>query len=222
MLLIDVWYKHKEYTSYKINYSCIGWDFQLINALFNFILFRFLGHFQPQQDKPALWELDSDQHYHVGRHGPCLVDENVRYRVLMHTCFLYLIEHPSGGNKYSIKIKTQPLWDESFVDEILIFSHLSSISALSCIFLYLLLVQVKYQIEWSSQVILWFKVYLYNCVASHLEIWTYEAINQVKGLVLVWGKTFNICFPHSLVSTQDRYAFSHPLKVAISNSDWLH
>ncbi|KAJ7942466.1 Phosphoinositide phosphatase [Quillaja saponaria] len=27
----------------------------------------FLGHFQPQQGKPALWELDSDQHYNVGR-----------------------------------------------------------------------------------------------------------------------------------------------------------
>ncbi|KAK9099603.1 hypothetical protein Syun_026648 [Stephania yunnanensis] len=27
----------------------------------------FLGHFQPQQDKPALWELDSDQHYNIGR-----------------------------------------------------------------------------------------------------------------------------------------------------------
>ncbi|XP_061364596.1 phosphoinositide phosphatase SAC3-like [Gastrolobium bilobum] len=29
----------------------------------------FLGHFQPQQGKPALWELGSDQHYDVGRHG---------------------------------------------------------------------------------------------------------------------------------------------------------
>ncbi|KAG4143627.1 hypothetical protein ERO13_D06G202100v2 [Gossypium hirsutum] len=29
----------------------------------------FLGHFQPQQGKPALWELDSDQHYTVGSHG---------------------------------------------------------------------------------------------------------------------------------------------------------
>ncbi|CAN6470015.1 unnamed protein product [Victoria cruziana] len=29
----------------------------------------FLGHFQPQPDKPALWELDSDQHYNIGRHG---------------------------------------------------------------------------------------------------------------------------------------------------------
>ncbi|KAF7837592.1 phosphoinositide phosphatase SAC3 isoform X2 [Senna tora] len=28
----------------------------------------FLGHFQPQQGKPALWELDSDQHYDSGRH----------------------------------------------------------------------------------------------------------------------------------------------------------
>ncbi|KAI4355385.1 hypothetical protein L6164_004165 [Bauhinia variegata] len=30
----------------------------------------FLGHFQPQQGKPALWELDSDQYYNVGKRGP--------------------------------------------------------------------------------------------------------------------------------------------------------
>ncbi|KAL7100283.1 hypothetical protein ACP275_09G137700 [Erythranthe tilingii] len=29
----------------------------------------FLGHFQPQQGKPALWELDSDQHYNAGTRG---------------------------------------------------------------------------------------------------------------------------------------------------------
>ncbi|KAK6264332.1 hypothetical protein QUC31_012468 [Theobroma cacao] len=38
----------------------------------------FLGHFQPQQGKPALWELDSDQHYSVGRHGPNHFNENDR------------------------------------------------------------------------------------------------------------------------------------------------
>ncbi|XP_022715351.1 phosphoinositide phosphatase SAC2-like isoform X6 [Durio zibethinus] len=38
----------------------------------------FLGHFQPQQGKPALWELDSDQHYSIGRHGPNLFNENAR------------------------------------------------------------------------------------------------------------------------------------------------
>ncbi|KAL3598565.1 hypothetical protein D5086_006483 [Populus alba] len=37
----------------------------------------FLGHFQPQQGKPALWELDSDQHCDAGRRGPDLV-ENAR------------------------------------------------------------------------------------------------------------------------------------------------
>ncbi|KAG1366416.1 hypothetical protein COCNU_13G002060 [Cocos nucifera] len=36
---------------------------------------RFLGHFQPQQGKPALWELlHSNQHSNIGRH----VDENAR------------------------------------------------------------------------------------------------------------------------------------------------
>ncbi|KAH7856631.1 hypothetical protein Vadar_003721 [Vaccinium darrowii] len=36
----------------------------------------FLGHFQPQQGKPALWELDSDQHYSLGRLS--FKDENGR------------------------------------------------------------------------------------------------------------------------------------------------
>ncbi|KAJ1687271.1 hypothetical protein LUZ63_018661 [Rhynchospora breviuscula] len=38
----------------------------------------FLGHFQPQQDKPALWELDSDQHYNVGRRGHSLTEDLAR------------------------------------------------------------------------------------------------------------------------------------------------
>lgn len=37
----------------------------------------FLGYFQPQKDKAALWELDSDQHYNIGR-GPFFVDEKAR------------------------------------------------------------------------------------------------------------------------------------------------
>ncbi|XP_020586302.1 phosphoinositide phosphatase SAC2-like [Phalaenopsis equestris] len=38
----------------------------------------FLGYFQPQKDKAALWELDSDQHYSIRRHGPSFVDEKAR------------------------------------------------------------------------------------------------------------------------------------------------
>ncbi|KAK2997112.1 hypothetical protein RJ639_025402, partial [Escallonia herrerae] len=38
----------------------------------------FLGHFQPQQGKPALWELDSDQHYNVGTRGSNYAGENAR------------------------------------------------------------------------------------------------------------------------------------------------
>ncbi|XP_027335029.1 phosphoinositide phosphatase SAC2-like isoform X2 [Abrus precatorius] len=38
----------------------------------------FLGHFQPQQGKPALWELDSDQHCTVGKRGLYLADDSVR------------------------------------------------------------------------------------------------------------------------------------------------
>ncbi|XP_022732406.1 phosphoinositide phosphatase SAC3-like isoform X2 [Durio zibethinus] len=37
----------------------------------------FLGHFQPQPGKPALWELGSDQHY-GGRNGETIVDEDGR------------------------------------------------------------------------------------------------------------------------------------------------
>lgn len=44
-------------------------------------LSRFLGHFQPQEGKPALWELDSDQHHKVGGRGPDLVDEDARYYI---------------------------------------------------------------------------------------------------------------------------------------------
>uniref|UniRef100_A0A2P2MCH1 SAC domain-containing protein n=1 Tax=Rhizophora mucronata TaxID=61149 RepID=A0A2P2MCH1_RHIMU len=38
----------------------------------------FLGHFQPQEGKPALWELDSDQHHLVGRNGQTNTDEDSR------------------------------------------------------------------------------------------------------------------------------------------------
>ncbi|KZV27550.1 hypothetical protein F511_04601 [Dorcoceras hygrometricum] len=38
----------------------------------------FLGYFQPQQGKAALWELDSDQHYDVGRRGSDFSEENAR------------------------------------------------------------------------------------------------------------------------------------------------
>ncbi|KAJ8767288.1 hypothetical protein K2173_017332 [Erythroxylum novogranatense] len=38
----------------------------------------FLGHFQPQQDKPALWELDSDQYHLVGRNGNIGMEEDSR------------------------------------------------------------------------------------------------------------------------------------------------
>ncbi|XP_042002395.1 phosphoinositide phosphatase SAC4-like isoform X3 [Salvia splendens] len=38
----------------------------------------FLGHFQPQPDKPDLWELDSDQHYNVGRNGQSNSDHHER------------------------------------------------------------------------------------------------------------------------------------------------
>lgn len=39
---------------------------------------RFLGYFQPQQGKPALWELDSDQHHHVQVRPHGYANENAR------------------------------------------------------------------------------------------------------------------------------------------------
>uniref|UniRef100_A0A7N0RGD1 SAC domain-containing protein n=1 Tax=Kalanchoe fedtschenkoi TaxID=63787 RepID=A0A7N0RGD1_KALFE len=36
----------------------------------------FLGHFQPQEGRPALWELDSDQHCFVGCRSPYFTEEN--------------------------------------------------------------------------------------------------------------------------------------------------
>ncbi|CAL1376299.1 unnamed protein product [Linum trigynum] len=38
----------------------------------------FLGYFQPQEGKPALWELDSDHHYNIGGRNPDLLIENPR------------------------------------------------------------------------------------------------------------------------------------------------
>lgn len=52
------------------------------------MLCRFLGYFQPQQDKPALWELDSDQHYTVGRNSPNLFNENARYTEFLNCKYL--------------------------------------------------------------------------------------------------------------------------------------
>lgn len=40
---------------------------------------RFLGHFRPQQGKPALWELDSDQHWNLGKSVHAFPDEDSRY-----------------------------------------------------------------------------------------------------------------------------------------------
>ncbi|XP_050383838.1 phosphoinositide phosphatase SAC2-like [Argentina anserina] len=36
----------------------------------------FLGHIQPLQGKPALWDLESDRHYNVGRRNPNFTNDN--------------------------------------------------------------------------------------------------------------------------------------------------
>ncbi|GKB50234.1 hypothetical protein Tco_0900987 [Tanacetum coccineum] len=55
---------------------------------------RFLGHYQPQ-GKPALWELDSDQHQNVGSHGSNFLQRNTRYVLITssHGNLLLLLAH---------------------------------------------------------------------------------------------------------------------------------
>ncbi|KAJ9559938.1 hypothetical protein OSB04_005098 [Centaurea solstitialis] len=48
----------------------------------------FLGHYQPQLGQPALWELDSEQHYNVGSRGSNIFEENTRYSSLILLCYL--------------------------------------------------------------------------------------------------------------------------------------
>ncbi|XP_049397837.1 phosphoinositide phosphatase SAC2-like isoform X2 [Solanum stenotomum] len=43
----------------------------------------FLGHFQPQEGGPALWELNPDQHYDVRKHGSSPTAERSRYNPSM-------------------------------------------------------------------------------------------------------------------------------------------
>ena len=47
------------------------------------LFYRFLGYFQPQPDKPALWELGSDQHYNAARFLASSVPEISRYFTLV-------------------------------------------------------------------------------------------------------------------------------------------
>ena len=49
------------------------------DELFDMYFLRFLGYYQPQLGKPALWELDSDQHYDLGKRVTDLIDDNFRY-----------------------------------------------------------------------------------------------------------------------------------------------
>ncbi|KAG5538020.1 hypothetical protein RHGRI_025193 [Rhododendron griersonianum] len=50
----------------------------------------FLGHFQPCQGKPALWEMDSDQHYSIGRHSFNFADESSRYDLFFDECAFFM------------------------------------------------------------------------------------------------------------------------------------
>lgn len=49
--------------------------FQVPEYVFLFAFNRFLGYFQPQEGKPALWELDSDYYLHVSGIGDDFIPE---------------------------------------------------------------------------------------------------------------------------------------------------
>ncbi|KAF3970972.1 hypothetical protein CMV_005378 [Castanea mollissima] len=77
----------------------------------------FLGHFQPQQGKPALWELGSDQHYDAVRNGQTNVDEDGRSifkRSLSDGNLLRDISSPiSATNVKQVKMSHSALPDQS-------------------------------------------------------------------------------------------------------------
>lgn len=51
------------------------WSHFVFLSLSTDVLNRFLGYFQPQEGKPALWELDSDYYLHVSGIGDDLMPE---------------------------------------------------------------------------------------------------------------------------------------------------
>lgn len=76
----------------------------------------FLGHFQPQQGKPALWELNSDQHYNPGRHGQTNMDENGRSffkRSLSDGNILRESRSPMSATEVKEKLSNSVLPDQS-------------------------------------------------------------------------------------------------------------
>ncbi|RVW77748.1 Phosphoinositide phosphatase SAC1 [Vitis vinifera] len=64
---------------------------------------RFLGYFQPQEGKPALWELDSDYYLHVSGIG----DELFPYKSS-------LADAKPGGAS-GIPLAPIPAWKEDFL-----------------------------------------------------------------------------------------------------------
>ncbi|MCD7455894.1 hypothetical protein HAX54_030045 [Datura stramonium] len=78
----------------------------------------FLGHFQPQEGEPALWELNPDQHYDVRRHESSPTAERSRYNPSMSGRQLFhdmQLEQCLGSG--SINFHEGPLFDSSnFLD----------------------------------------------------------------------------------------------------------
>ncbi|XP_068658480.1 phosphoinositide phosphatase SAC2-like [Aristolochia californica] len=81
----------------------------------------FLGHYQPQQGKPALWELDSDVHYHIGRRANTYADENARSffkRSLSDGNILCKSNTPvSGGSIGKSKLSNSALMDKGVTEK---------------------------------------------------------------------------------------------------------
>lgn len=74
---------------------CFFWFLSLFNDLC-----RFLGYFQPQEGKPALWDLDSDYHLHVSGFLDDLMPE--RYSLSSHRCNMAIFRAKLGGRDINV------------------------------------------------------------------------------------------------------------------------
>uniref|UniRef100_A0A803NUW5 SAC domain-containing protein n=1 Tax=Cannabis sativa TaxID=3483 RepID=A0A803NUW5_CANSA len=81
---------------------------------------RFLGHFQPQQGKPALWELDSDQHYDSGRDrddGRSIFQRSLSDGNILHQCISPTSARNGKQDKFSDSVLPEESQDKKVLSE---------------------------------------------------------------------------------------------------------
>ncbi|KAM6583675.1 hypothetical protein CsatB_010677 [Cannabis sativa] len=80
----------------------------------------FLGHFQPQQGKPALWELDSDQHYDSGRDrddGRSIFQRSLSDGNILHQCISPTSARNGKQDKFSDSVLPEESQDKKVLSE---------------------------------------------------------------------------------------------------------